>query len=132
MERGIGLIEWTFDPLQVKNAYFNLHRLGAVSSRYEPDFYGDLRSRLQPGLATDRLVAQWWLCSARVSRAIAGEEPAEATEERIRFAPGDKSAAEVQRALRESMQDAFARGLLLSGFTKGPDGGGTYLLSRHR
>ena len=71
LSRGIKLIEWTFDPLQVKNAYFNLIRLGAISRRYLPNHYGSVSSPLQAGLPTDRLVAEWQLRSARVRRAVA-------------------------------------------------------------
>jgi predicted GNAT superfamily acetyltransferase len=39
MARGIRLIEWTFDPLQLRNDHFNLVRLGAVVRRYIPNFY---------------------------------------------------------------------------------------------
>jgi predicted GNAT superfamily acetyltransferase len=72
LSRGIDLIEWTFDPLQIKNAYFNLVRLGAIARRYLPNHYGVFSSPLQGSLPTDRLVAEWQLRSARVRRAAAG------------------------------------------------------------
>ena len=34
LARGIDLIEWTFDPLEIKNAYFNIERLGAIIRRF--------------------------------------------------------------------------------------------------
>jgi predicted GNAT superfamily acetyltransferase len=68
--RGIRLIEWTFDPLELRNAHFNLNRLGAVCSRYLPNLYGVTTSPLHRGLATDRLLAQWRLDSSRVMAAI--------------------------------------------------------------
>jgi predicted GNAT superfamily acetyltransferase len=71
LARSIDRIEWTFDPLQVKNAYFNLVRLGAIARRYLPNAYGATTSPLHSGLPTDRLVAEWWLRSARVRRAVA-------------------------------------------------------------
>ena len=68
LKRGIDLIEWTFDPLELKNAHFNFMRLGAVARRYIPDCYGVTESPLHAGLPTDRLVAEWWLDSdARAS-----------------------------------------------------------------
>jgi predicted GNAT superfamily acetyltransferase len=79
--RGIELVEWTFDPLQIKNAYFNLVRLGAIARRYVANLYGITSSPLQAGLPTDRLVAEWQLRSARVRRALAarpGRKPAHA------------------------------------------------------
>jgi predicted GNAT superfamily acetyltransferase len=72
LSRGIRLIEWTFDPLELRNAHFNLNRLGAICRRYLPDFYGITTSPLHRGLPTDRLVAEWHLDSPRVAAAIAG------------------------------------------------------------
>src|SRR5580658_5433823 len=74
LARGIGLMEWTFDPLEIKNAHLNIGRLGAIARRYLPDFYGPSTSALQGGLPTDRLVAEWWLRSVRVRRTL-GEMP---------------------------------------------------------
>src|SRR5947209_20119406 len=34
LARGFELMEWTFDPLEIKNAYLNIERLGAVAQRY--------------------------------------------------------------------------------------------------
>src|SRR5579871_3235195 len=63
---GFELIEWTFDPLEIKNAYLNIAKLGAISRRYTVNQYGLSSSPLQGGLPTDRLVAEWWLRSRRV------------------------------------------------------------------
>jgi predicted GNAT superfamily acetyltransferase len=71
LARGIDLIEWTFDPLQIKNAYFNLVGLGAIARRFVANMYGAMSSPLQGGLPTDRLIAEWHLGSARVRRAVA-------------------------------------------------------------
>jgi len=73
LTRGIELIEWTFDPLEVKNAFFNIEKLGAIVRRYTPDFYGASTSPLHGNLPTDRLHAEWWLRTARVSAVIAGK-----------------------------------------------------------
>jgi predicted GNAT superfamily acetyltransferase len=70
LSRGIDLVEWTFDPLQIKNAYFNLVRLGAIARRFIPNMYGRFSSPLQGSLPTDRLIAEWHLRAARVRRAI--------------------------------------------------------------
>src|ERR1035437_1981391 len=77
LARGISLVEWTFDPLQTKNAYFNICRLGAVARRYLEDVYGCTSSPLHAGLPTDRLVAEWNLESERVVDILAGREPAQ-------------------------------------------------------
>ena len=80
--RGFELMEWTFDPLEIKNAHLNIARLGAICRRYYPDFYGPSSSPLQGGLPTDRLYAEWWLRSPRVLRILGesdgqGSEPSE-------------------------------------------------------
>ena len=70
LRRGIRLIEWTFDPLETKNAHFNINRLGAISRRYIPNFYGITTSPLHRGMPTDRLLVEWHLDSPRVVAAI--------------------------------------------------------------
>jgi predicted GNAT superfamily acetyltransferase len=75
LARGISLIEWTFDPLDAKNAYFNFMRLGAIARRYVPNAYGITTSPLHASLPTDRLVAEWHLGSPRVRRVLAGKRP---------------------------------------------------------
>src|ERR1700677_2906480 len=54
--RGIELIEWTFDPLEIKNAYLNIEKLGAIARRYNINQYGITSSPLQGGLPSDRLI----------------------------------------------------------------------------
>lgn len=61
LAHGIDVIEWTFDPLVRRNAYFNLTKLGAVIVEFEADFYGDMRDELNAGDHTDRAVARWLL-----------------------------------------------------------------------
>jgi len=70
LSRDIRLIEWTFDPLETRNAHFNLNRLGAIVRTYIPDFYGVTTSPLHRGLPTDRLLAEWHLDSKRTIAAI--------------------------------------------------------------
>jgi len=147
LARGIELMEWTFDPLEIKNAHLNIARLGALVRRYKRNFYGPSTSPLQGGLPTDRLVAEWWLRSPRVRRLLgedmSGEEAANST----MFAPaveqvevpgaiyGWKSDPE-QRKLAESIQtgnrlaleSAFARGLAITGYERSPHGDGRFLL----
>jgi predicted GNAT superfamily acetyltransferase len=74
LAREIALVEWTFDPVITKNAYFNFMRLGAISRRYLPNVYGITTSPLHGSLPTDRLVAEWHLRSDRVGRALAGKQ----------------------------------------------------------
>jgi predicted GNAT superfamily acetyltransferase len=73
LARGIYLVEWTFDPLVPKNAYFNFMRLGAIARRYLPNAYGITSSPLHASLPTDRLVAEWHLRSDRVRHVLAGK-----------------------------------------------------------
>lgn len=70
LARGINRVEWTFDPLVTKNAYFNFMRLGAIARRYLPNIYGITTSPLHGSLPTDRLVAEWHLKSDRVLRTL--------------------------------------------------------------
>src|SRR5438552_9000326 len=76
LARGIELIEWTFDPLEIKNAYLNVEKLGAIARRYNINQYGITSSPLQGGLPSDRLIAEWWLKSKRVETLLAtGKNP---------------------------------------------------------
>jgi predicted GNAT superfamily acetyltransferase len=75
LRRGITLVEWTFDPLELRNAHFNLMRLGAIVRRYIPNCYGITESPLHAGLPTDRLMAEWRLDSRRVKGIVAGSTP---------------------------------------------------------
>ena len=72
---GVPRITWTFDPLMAMNAWFNVRVLGAVCDRYRVDVYGQIRDVLNAGLATDRLVVDWWLSSPRVVARSRGETP---------------------------------------------------------
>jgi predicted GNAT superfamily acetyltransferase len=133
--RGILLMEWTFDPLELKNAFFNIERLGAIVRRYSENQYGFTASPLHGGLPTDRCVAEWWLDSDRVRRIIDGERLTRKPAERISY-PADiariraenrEAAREIQRANGRDLQDAFSRGLAATGFERS-DSLGTYLL----
>ncbi len=139
LSRGIRHMEWTFDPLEIKNAFLNIHRLGAISRDYRVDFYGVSSSRLQGGLPTDRLLAEWELDSPRVE-AILARRPAAAhtIEERILVpSPIDQwkaSEASRQQALavqlenRQKFQEAFSRGLAVLGFSRDAEGNGVFEL----
>ena len=143
--RGIELMEWTFDPLEIKNAHLNIARLGAIARRYRRDFYGPSTSPLQGGLPTDRLVVEWWLGSARVRRAFGEEttEMATATDrvvERIdvpciiqdwkRDPERRTLAVSLQMRNRLVLESAFARGLAVTGYERQPNGDGFFLLGR--
>lgn len=71
---GYRVMRWTFDPLESRNAWLNLSRLGATCREYVPEMYADMDSPLHAGIGTDRLVLRWELDSARVVRRLAGQE----------------------------------------------------------
>jgi predicted GNAT superfamily acetyltransferase len=135
--RGIELIEWTFDPLELKNAFFNLERLGAVVRRYAENQYGVTASPLHGGLPTDRCIAEWWIDSSRVRAVVASETVARRREEAERIGyPSDIGrirsqdpgrAREIQQINGEKFQRAFERGLAVTGFERG-ETEGIYLL----
>lgn len=76
LQRGISLMEWTFDPLIARNARFNLHKLGAGLSEYLPDFYGEMRDGINSGQGSDRALVSWNLPAPQP-----GQEPDCATEQ---------------------------------------------------
>jgi predicted GNAT superfamily acetyltransferase len=137
MARGIELIEWTFDPLEIKNAYFNIERLGAVVRRYVRNQYGTTTSHLHGGLPTDRCTAEWLVSSERVRGIIAGE-PNEFPAIQARIAvPANiadlrrndpKAAREIQARIADEFEAAFDRGLTVVGLNRTPEEG-TYLLA---
>lgn len=138
MRQGIDLIEWTFDPLRAKNAFFNIERLGAIVREYVPDYYGRIESRFQIGLPSDRLIARWHLSSARVKRVLRGG-PARAVKKAAAVEieiPSDLDALAASEAsalldrqakVRRQLQHAFAKGFVITGFRRGP-GVSHYLL----
>jgi predicted GNAT superfamily acetyltransferase len=71
---GIEQMTWTFDPLQSKNAHLNFAKLGVVSGRYEPDFYGPETSSLLHRNGTDRLWVKWPMASHRVQNRLQGKD----------------------------------------------------------
>lgn len=74
LQMGLDLMEWTYDPLQAANAHLNFRRLGVVVSEYVENVYGDSSSVLHKGNPTDRFIAQWWMRSTRVERAVADHD----------------------------------------------------------
>jgi predicted GNAT superfamily acetyltransferase len=136
--RGFDLMEWTFDPLEIRNAHLNIARLGAIARRYQPDFYGPSTSPLQGGLPTDRLYAEWWLRSPRVASVLRGEVQHPQIIERVtvpqaiyqwkREVEQRGFAQALQISIREALQSAFHRGLSVVAFERDADGNGCYLL----
>ncbi len=138
---GYELIEWTFDPLEIKNAYFNLERLGAIARRYNINQYGITSSPLQGFLPTDRLVAEWWLKSKRVEALLCNEaQPAFQEEMRIEVpaeiyawkanADTRRKAADLQLHNREQFLKAFSQGLSCLRYGRDENGSGVFVLGK--
>jgi predicted GNAT superfamily acetyltransferase len=141
LARGCELIEWTFDPLEIKNAFLNLERLGAIARRYNINQYGVSFSPLQGGLPTDRLVAEWWLKSKRVEALLgSGKLPRFEVEETVtvpaeiyRWKASEADwgrAAQVQEHNRGLLIAAFARGLAALGLKRDEEGNGSFVLGK--
>jgi predicted GNAT superfamily acetyltransferase len=135
--RGIRLIMWTFDPLEIRNAHFNLNRLGAICREYHENLYGITTSPLHRGIPTDRLVAEWHLDSARVVASL-GDLAKE-----LRDAPavielpadlerwkreGASQVESVQKRLRSEFGRWLARGYAAVGVRMAASGAAAYLL----
>jgi len=140
--RGIRLVVWTFDPLETRNAHFNLNRLGAISRKYLPNLYGVTSSPLHWGLPTDRLWVEWHLDSKRVVGAVQDlasgdwrmgsdeaaariELPRELEEWKKTDAEG---VAKVQEHIRGEFMKWFAKGYAAVG-VKQTDAGVAYVLA---
>lgn len=61
LEQGIAEVRWTFDPLVARNAYFNLHKLGAVADRFDRNHYGAMVDHVNVGERSDRFTVRWRL-----------------------------------------------------------------------
>jgi predicted GNAT superfamily acetyltransferase len=139
LARGIRHMEWTFDPLEIKNAFLNIHKLGAIVCGYYVDFYGVSSSRLQGGLPTDRLMAQWHLDSPRVKAILSGHHAAACAIDEVITVPasiyewkaseaGRELALAVQLENREKFLRAFSKGLAVLGYQRDGKGDGVFQL----
>ena len=141
LARGFDLIEWTFDPLEIKNAFLNIEKLGAIARRYTINQYGMSSSPLQGGLPTDRLIAEWWIKSKRVEALVkTGKLPQYKTAVSVevpgkiyewKASPTDRQkAADVQLRNRETFLKAFDEELAVLRYERDAEGNGTFLLGR--
>jgi predicted GNAT superfamily acetyltransferase len=138
LARGIELMEWTFDPLEIKNAHLNIARLGAIVRRYQRDFYGPSSSPLQGGLPTDRVYAEWWLRSRRVEQVLRGETPSFQVIDQVsvpaeiyawKADPAHRDGARgVQSRNALGLETAFAAGLSVLGYQRNERGDGQFQL----
>jgi predicted GNAT superfamily acetyltransferase len=140
LARGFELMEWTFDPLEIKNAYLNIEKLGAIARRYEVNQYGMTSSLLQGGLPTDRLVAEWWMKSKRVEAVLSGCPDAKFAAREVIDVPAEiyqwkadvatrAQALAVQGSNRERFLRSFANRLSVLGYERDDRGNGRFLLA---
>lgn len=138
LTEGRTFIKWTWDPMQARNAHFNLNRLGVTVDTYGENFYGtdyfaDPTQAVEnrPGLQSDRLFARWDLNSPRVVALGSGETPAiVATPVASVAIPAEWSALvkrdpqrarDVQARVREEFKRVFAQGLVCAAFERGAE-----------
>src|SRR5438477_1901303 len=138
--RRFELMEWTFDPLEIKNAYLNIEKLGAIVRRYTINQYGISSSRLQGGLPTDRCIAEWWLNSRRVRQLLVEGRSITVKPETVIMVPAHiyewktdpatrDRARETQLMNRQHFLNAFSRGLAVLGYERDQEGNGSFLLA---
>jgi predicted GNAT superfamily acetyltransferase len=135
LRRGVNLISWTYDPMQTRNAYFNLSVLGGIGTCYLPNFYGTTSSPLHGGVPTDRMVIEWKLDSPRVEGLLKGERPQAAKESKLIEFHAAAGTAEMalsdrlreQARLRTQLQAMFSDGLAVTGFQRNAERA-TYIL----
>ena len=123
LRAGISRIEWTYDPLELRNANLNIGGLGAVVRRYIPNCYGSRAGLMDTGLPTDRFVCEWRIAGSQPRRnfspdAIRIPLPSDLPE----LKKSDLSRVlGIQRELGERCTDLFARNYAVTGFLRGPE-----------
>ncbi len=133
LEKGVKFIKWTFQPVQTRNAFFNLEKLGVVIREYQPNFYGTDYSTLHEqgkkiGLDSDRLFAEWHLESEKVIALSKGENFVESGEiiKKIEttsnwnalIKANPREAVAEQTRIKKEFRTAFAEGLICKGFER--------------
>jgi len=139
LKTGVPLMTWTFDPLQSRNAYLNIIRLGGVARQYCANYYGNKSSSaLHRGLDSDRIFVEWWVRSPRVADALEGVRGADKPEavvevprdiEAIKRRDMDE-ARHWQLRVREGFQKCLNEGLYCAGFEADPKTNSRYLFFR--
>lgn len=118
---GIAAIEWTFDPLELRNAHFNIAKLGVIVRHYIRDCYGPSTSPLHRGLPTDRFLAEWEVESKEreiPAGAVTIHVPTAIRE--WRNSNPERARAEQSR-LRLRITELFSRGYAVTGFARGDE-----------
>lgn len=133
LARNVDYIKWTFQPVQARNAFLNLEKLGAVIREYQPNYYGtdystSHRQGGNLGIDSDRLFAEWHLTSEKVAALSRGESFAEKGEivktieipnDWNALVEKDPNAAIAEQArIKHEFQTAFAENLTAKGFER--------------
>jgi predicted GNAT superfamily acetyltransferase len=138
LKRGLRLIEWTFDPLESKNAYLNIAKLGVIVRRFYPNHYGETTGVRQHGMDSDRVIAEWWiddgeLVSDHPGRSLQSRPPLlyqEGSDVRRVAIPADiqsfkkqslESAREIQKRVREQFLQNIADDYFVADFKRGDE-----------
>ena len=133
LERGVNFIQWTFQPVQSMNAYFNIEKLGTIIRRYMPNFYGTgfSNSGDETELESDRIYADWELESEKVIALSKGEnytekreiaETIEIPKDWSKILNSDPEVAKIeQKKIKSKFQNAFSNGLICRGFMRGEE-----------
>lgn len=125
--RGFDHMEWTFDPLQLRNAYFSIVSLGAVSRKYLPNFYGQTSSPLHRGMPTDRLLAEWYWPPPGSADVLRKETSVHGKTRRISL-PSNSMELRSQTELRNELQSLFQNGWVITSVERVGETG-AYILS---
>ncbi len=68
---GVEEVQWTYDPLESRNAHLNFNHLGVGVAEYVEDMYaGEMGSDLAEGIGSDRFIVSWRIASERVALAL--------------------------------------------------------------
>ncbi|MGH9897622.1 MAG: GNAT family N-acetyltransferase [Pyrinomonadaceae bacterium] len=130
LREDVTFINWTWDPMQARNAHFNINRLGVVVSEYAQNFYGTNYLDCDPsdGLQSDRLFADWHLNSRRVNLISDGatpeinEKPVVTIQIHADWNQTKKDDPEFARSellrVRLEFREALAKGLICAGFKR--------------
>jgi predicted GNAT superfamily acetyltransferase len=75
LQLGLTEVRLAFDPLQSRNAWLFVRRLGGLPDRYLHHYYGQLPDPVNQGIESDRIRLVWSLSAPRVEARIGGTFP---------------------------------------------------------
>lgn len=139
LAQGLDLVTWTFDPLETRNAWLNIHKLGAICHTYIRNLYGPMRAAINAGPPSDRFEVEWWIRSQWVMDRLQGVVAPPSGDHRLIEVPADFQSikrADMDLALRwrqrtrQAFEDAFAQGFTAVDLVK-RDGALAYVLEPH-